>query len=230
MDRGRWARSGARRRLGGAELGAAVVGPRPDATPQSRIVAAEFAAVGAPGTGHDRANLFACTLHDLGHRRAEAPADPAVAARRDQVVSALQRTRRRARTWPACAPAPTGTATDCVVNGQKVWTSFATTADYGLLVARTDWDVPKHNGHQLLHVPDAPARRRGPARSTRSPASPSSTRCSSPTRWCPPRTWSVTRGGGWWVLQTALAYERRLMGDLARTRGGAASRRPTPTA
>ena len=34
--------------------------------PQSRIVAAEFAAVGAPGTGHDRANLFACTLHDLG--------------------------------------------------------------------------------------------------------------------------------------------------------------------
>jgi alkylation response protein AidB-like acyl-CoA dehydrogenase len=33
---------------------------------QSRIVAAEFAAVGAPGTGHDRANLFACTVHDAG--------------------------------------------------------------------------------------------------------------------------------------------------------------------
>ena len=33
---------------------------------QSRLVAAEFAAVGAPGTGHDRANLFACTLHDAG--------------------------------------------------------------------------------------------------------------------------------------------------------------------
>ena len=46
--------------------------------PQSRIVAAEFAAVGAPGTGHDRANLFACTLHDLGTDEQKTPADPAV--------------------------------------------------------------------------------------------------------------------------------------------------------
>lgn len=33
-----------------------------------------------------------------------------------------------------------------IVNGQKVWTTSAHHADYGLLLARTDWDVPKHKG------------------------------------------------------------------------------------
>ncbi|MCB1691834.1 MAG: acyl-CoA dehydrogenase family protein, partial [Pseudomonadales bacterium] len=33
-----------------------------------------------------------------------------------------------------------------IVNGQKVWTTSAHHADFGLLVARTDWEVPKHQG------------------------------------------------------------------------------------
>jgi alkylation response protein AidB-like acyl-CoA dehydrogenase len=33
-----------------------------------------------------------------------------------------------------------------IVNGQKLWSTSAHHADYGLLLARTDWDVPKHRG------------------------------------------------------------------------------------
>ena len=33
-----------------------------------------------------------------------------------------------------------------VVNGQKVWTSAAHYANFGILLARSNWDVPKHRG------------------------------------------------------------------------------------
>jgi alkylation response protein AidB-like acyl-CoA dehydrogenase len=33
-----------------------------------------------------------------------------------------------------------------IINGQKVWTTSAHLADWGLLLARTDWDAPKHAG------------------------------------------------------------------------------------
>ncbi|MFK7916056.1 MAG: acyl-CoA dehydrogenase family protein [Pseudomonadales bacterium] len=35
---------------------------------------------------------------------------------------------------------------DWVINGQKVWNTSAHHADFGFLVARTDWDLPKHQG------------------------------------------------------------------------------------
>ncbi len=40
-----------------------------------------------------------------------------------------------------------------VVNGQKVWNTSAHHADYGLLLGRTDWDVPKHHGITYLALP-----------------------------------------------------------------------------
>ena len=33
-----------------------------------------------------------------------------------------------------------------IINGQKVWTSGAQHSDWGILLCRTDWDVPKHRG------------------------------------------------------------------------------------
>jgi alkylation response protein AidB-like acyl-CoA dehydrogenase len=41
---------------------------------------------------------------------------------------------------------------DFLVNGQKVWTTLAHKARYGLLLARTDPDVPKHRGMSYFAV------------------------------------------------------------------------------
>jgi len=40
-----------------------------------------------------------------------------------------------------------------VLNGSKIWTSGAWAADYGLCLARTNWDVPKHRGLTVFVVP-----------------------------------------------------------------------------
>ena len=42
---------------------------------------------------------------------------------------------------------------DWVVNGQKVWNTSAHHADVAMLVARTDWDVPKHHGVSYFVLP-----------------------------------------------------------------------------
>jgi alkylation response protein AidB-like acyl-CoA dehydrogenase len=42
---------------------------------------------------------------------------------------------------------------DWVINGSKVWSSSAHKADYAMCLARTDWDVPKHEGLTMFVFP-----------------------------------------------------------------------------
>ncbi|HKA05535.1 MAG TPA: acyl-CoA dehydrogenase family protein [Acidimicrobiales bacterium] len=65
---------------------------------------------------------------------------------------------------PSCGSDLAGAVTTAVrdgdtwiVRGSKVWSSAAYGCDYALLLARTDWDVPKHQGLTMFIVPtDAP--------------------------------------------------------------------------
>ncbi|WP_166904452.1 acyl-CoA dehydrogenase family protein [Mycobacterium sp. DL440] len=40
-----------------------------------------------------------------------------------------------------------------IINGAKTWSTSAFAADYGLMLARTDWTVPKHEGLTMFLVP-----------------------------------------------------------------------------
>ena len=39
-----------------------------------------------------------------------------------------------------------------ILNGSKIWSSYAYFSDYGICLARTDWDVPKHRGLTMFIV------------------------------------------------------------------------------
>ena len=182
---------------------------------ESRLVAKEFAEVGARGTGMDRSDLLACTIHDLGTEE-----------QKQRLIPPSVRGETR---WcllysePGAGSDLAGLRTraerdgdEWVVNGQKVWTSFAKTADYGLLIARTDPDVPKHKGISFFIFP---MRQAGveirpihqiTGESEFNEVFITDARVRNDNLVGEP-------GGGWAVLQLALAYERRLMGDLART-------------
>ena len=40
-----------------------------------------------------------------------------------------------------------------VVNGSKIWSTYAYRSDFGLALVRTNWDVPKHRGLTMLIIP-----------------------------------------------------------------------------
>lgn len=182
---------------------------------QSRLVAAEFAAVGAHGCGHDRGNLFACTLHDVGTD--------------EQKQRLIPPSIRGETKWcllysePGAGSDLAGLRTraerdgdEWVINGQKVWTSFAKTADYGMLVARTDWNVPKHQGISFFMLPmRQPGVQIRPIHQITGESEFNEVFIEDAR--VPAENLIGELNAGWSVLQTALAYERRFMADIART-------------
>ncbi|MDQ4069608.1 MAG: acyl-CoA dehydrogenase family protein [Actinomycetota bacterium] len=107
-----------------------------------------------------------------------------------------------------------------VVSGHKIWTSGAHYADFAILLARTDWDVPKHQGctYFLLDMrqPGVTVR---PRRQMTGGAAFNEVfldgaRIHDEHRLGP-------EGGGWGVAVTTLMHERLNLGlGLARAGGG----------
>jgi alkylation response protein AidB-like acyl-CoA dehydrogenase len=99
-----------------------------------------------------------------------------------------------------------------VINGAKTWSTSAFAADYGLCLARTDWDVPKHEGLTMFLVPIA-----HPGITLRR-----ITMLSGSTEFCEEFLDGVDVGddavvgevnGGWAVASRQLYHERRAVGQ-----------------
>ena len=98
-----------------------------------------------------------------------------------------------------------------IVNGQKVWNTSAHHADFGLLVARTDWDAPKHRGLTYFVLPMHQA-----GVEVRSIRQMNDHRSFNEVFIADaeiPREYVVGAvGDGWTVALTTLAHERRFAG------------------
>ena len=191
---------------------------------QAKIVEREFAAVGAPGTGQDRTNLWANTLLACGTE----------ALKRKLVLPLLRQEVGMCLLYsePGAGSDLAGIRTraerqgdNFVVTGQKVWTSGAATADYGMLIARTDWDVPKHKGISFFFLPmKQPGVEVRPLRQITDERHFNEVFITDAL--VPEENLLKNLGEGWGVLQTALAYERSVMGEGARgPRSGVAESR-----
>ena len=184
----------------------------PDA--QARIVEREFQAAGAPGAGQDRTNLWANT--------ALAYATPSF---KPKIVPQLLKSEVGMcllYSEPGAGSDLAGVRTRAerrgdhfVVNGQKVWTSGAATADYGMLIARTDWDVPKHKGISFFFLPMKQAGVEvRPLHQITGESHFNEVFITDAV--APAENLLGPLNAGWGVLQTALAYERSVMGEGAR--------------
>jgi alkylation response protein AidB-like acyl-CoA dehydrogenase len=95
-----------------------------------------------------------------------------------------------------------------VVNGQKVWTTSAHHADYGLLLARTDWDKAKHKGLSYfildMHQPGVKVQ---PLRQMNGHASFNQVFFTDAE--VQPEFLVAAVGDGWAVTTTTLMHERR---------------------
>jgi alkylation response protein AidB-like acyl-CoA dehydrogenase len=96
-----------------------------------------------------------------------------------------------------------------VVSGQKVWNTSAHHADFGILLARTDWDVPKHRGITYFILP---MRQPGvEARTLRQMNGHASfNQVFLDQARIPAGNVVGAVGGGWTVALATLAHERRL--------------------
>jgi alkylation response protein AidB-like acyl-CoA dehydrogenase len=109
-----------------------------------------------------------------------------------------------------------------VVNGQKVWTTSAHHADWGLLLARTDVNVPKHAGLSYfildIHQPGVQVH---PLRQMNGHASFNQVFFTDAE--IPPENLVAQVGRGWAVATTTLMHERR-GADAVRTWATASDR------
>lgn len=186
----------------------------------ARIIEKAFQACGAQGWGRDRFHLGAISIFKLGSE----------ALKKELLYKLL--------TGPICCLlySEPGAGSDLagirtravkdgddyVINGQKVWTSNAVEAEYGMLLTRTDIEAPKHQGITFFIFPmkqDGVEVR--PINQITGEDEFNEVFISDAR--VPERFIIGTLNQGWKSFQTAIASERLIMGQgiTARLRGAA---------
>ncbi len=106
-----------------------------------------------------------------------------------------------------------------IVNGQKLWSTSAHHAKYGMLLARTNWDVPKHRGITYfaleMHQPGVTPK---PLKQMNGHASFNEVFLNDAR--VPVANAIGQVGNGWAVAQATLAHERRSFDVLQRAARG----------
>jgi 3-oxochol-4-en-24-oyl-CoA dehydrogenase len=107
---------------------------------------------------------------------------------------------------------------DFIVNGQKIWTSLGHVADFGLLLARTDPNVPKHKGLSYflldMHSPGVEVR---PLRQLTGESEFNEVYLTDVR--VPADALLGEEGQGWKVALTTLSNERAFIGGTSSQRG-----------
>jgi alkylation response protein AidB-like acyl-CoA dehydrogenase len=102
-----------------------------------------------------------------------------------------------------------------VINGQKLWTTSAHHADWGLLLARTDWDAPKHSGMSYFIIDmTQPGVEVQPLKQMNGHASFNQVFFTDAK--VPAENLVGKTGDGWKIAMTTLAHERRNADALRR--------------
>ena len=188
---------------------------------QARVIDDILKARKVIGRSQDRYNLGAVTVYRLGSEQLKSAllremltgAHSCLLYSEPNAGSDLAGVRTRAE-WVAGEDGG-----EYIITGQKVWTSNAKGATYGMLLARTDWDVPKHSGITFFIFPmqqdgvDIRPINQITGESEFNEIFINEARV-------PARNIVGELNGGWKVLQTALAYERLIMGEGATERQG----------
>jgi alkylation response protein AidB-like acyl-CoA dehydrogenase len=180
----------------------------------AEVIVEEFRRAGAPGAAQDKHNLWANTVLSFGTDTLKQRFV------RPLLIDDVKMCLRYSKPGAGSDLAGLQTRADrdgdeWVVNGQKVWTSSGREAEYGMLVARTNWDVPKHRGISFFWCPmKQPGVEVRPIRQITGESHFNEVFLDDVR--VPGDHLLGPLDGGWRVLQTALAYERSVMGDVAR--------------
>ena len=126
------------------------------------VIEEEFRAAKMQRAEHRCRRVGAADPDRVRHARAAGAVDHADAARRDQSGASSSASPAPVPTSRRCRRARQRVEGGWVLNGQKVWTSMAKEAEWGICLARTDARPPEARRHLVLHGRHEDPRHRHP--------------------------------------------------------------------